>query len=669
MSAAPRAIVVTAVALTLVGIGPLAAALRMEGRADRSRIAELYGKLPLSFEANEGQLDRAVQYLARGPGYGLYLTGSAVALSLRGSGERSGAVVRMELLGARRDPRPEGLDRQVTESNYFLGNDPRCWHTRVPSYGRVRFAEVYPGVDLVYHGSPGKLEYDFVVAPGADPRRIRLGFRGAESVTLGGKGELVVHTAAGDLVEAPPVVYQEDGNGRQLVPGTYVIRGSTGGGHGDFREVSFKLGNYDRRRPLILDPVLAYSTYLGGSAFDEGHGIAVDSAGNAYVTGATFSTNFPTVNPIQPANGGSTDAFVTKINAAGTALVYSTYLGGTFDDGGSGIAVDSAGNAYVTGRTLSTNFPTVNPIQPANGGGPDAFVTKINAAGTALVYSTYLGGTFDDGGSGIAVDSAGNAYVTGFTLSTNFPTVNPIQPANGGSEDAFVTKINAAGTALVYSTYLGGSGTDDGFGIAVDSAGNAYVTGFTFSTNFPTVNPIQPANGGSEDAFVTKINAAGTALVYSTYLGGSGDDDGLGIAADSAGNAYVTGPTFSTNFPTVNPIQPANGGGADAFVTKINAAGTALVDSTYLGGTVRDEGLGIAVDSAGNAYVTGITDSTNFPTVNPIQPANGGGPDAFVAKIGNAPIAIAAIPALSVLGLILLASGLAAVGCWSLWRA
>jgi uncharacterized repeat protein (TIGR01451 family) len=381
-----------------------------------------------------------------------------------------------------------------------------------------------------------------------------------------------------------------------------------------------------------------YSTYLGGSSTDLGLGIAVDRSGNAYVTGQTFSTNFPTVNALQPSFGGApSDAFAAKINASGSALVYSTYLGGGNFDSGQGIAVDRSGNAYVTGYTTSTNFPTAHALQPSSGGGSDAFAAKINASGSALVYSTYLGGSSNDIADGIAVDSAGNAYVTGNTLSTNFPTVNALQPSSGGGFDAFAAKINASGSALIYSTYLGGSSDDFGFGIAVDRSGNAYVTGRTGSTNFPTVNALQPSSGGGNDAFAAKISVTGSALVYSTYLGGSGDENGngfAGIAVDSSGNAYVTGGTTSTNFPTVNALEPSFGGGpSDAFAAKINAGGSALVYSTYLGGTSDDYGYGIAVDSSGNAYVTGQTASTNFPTAHALQPSSGGGFDAFLAKI------------------------------------
>jgi hypothetical protein len=392
---------------------------------------------------------------------------------------------------------------------------------------------------------------------------------------------------------------------------------------------------------------LLYSTYLGGSRYgygyeDEGFGIAVDGSGNALVTGSTSALDFPTVNALQPSNGtqGTSfdDAFVTKLSPSGSALIYSTYLGGSGNDYGQGIAVDAVGNAYVTGDTFSTNFPTSNALQPAPGGPPafvDAFVAKISPSGSALLYSTYLGGSGFDRGNGIAVDGAGNAYVTGLTGSLNFPTMNPLQPANHAGIDgnAFVAKINAAGTALVYSTYLGGSGGDQGQGIAVDGSGNAYVTGYTGSTDFPTASPLQASNGGSRTSFVTKINATGLALVYSTYLGGSGGDEGQGIAVDSAGNAYVTGSTASTNFPTNQPLQANYGGGGDAFVAKIGASGSALVYSTYLGGSGSEGGGGIAVDALGNAYVTGGTGSTNFPTANALQ-ASGGGGDAFVLAIG-----------------------------------
>jgi hypothetical protein len=624
----------------------------------KARISEVYGKIPLSFEANEGQVDMSVKFLSRGQGATLFLTPAEAVLSLRGA-EHETAVVRMQLVGATRAPRVLGEELQATKSNYFIGNDSRQWHTGVAHYARVRMEGIYPGVDLLYHGNQRQLEYDLVIAPGAEPRRIRLAFRGADAIAIGAHGELILHTSSGDLVQPAPTVYQEAGERRQPVEGHYVLlapRAVQGGGEGALRQVGFALGRYDRARPLIIDPVLVYSTFLGGSGDDRGTAIAVDGAGNAYVAGLTTSTTLPGVtgSSIQPTNGGGTrDAFVTKINVAGSEIVYSTFLGGGGDDYPQGIAVDGSGNAYVTGRTSSTTFPgvTAGSIQPTNGGGYDVLVTKINAAGSALVYSTFLGGSGDEYGWAIAVDGAGNAYVTGVTGSTTFPGVtgSSIQPANGGGDDAFVTKINATGTAIVYSTFLGGSGSDGGKGIAVDGSGNAYVTGVTDSATFPGVtgSSIQPVNGGgTADAFVTKINAAGSAIVYSTFLGGSASDECHAIAVDGSGNAYVTGATASTTFPgvTAGSIQPAYGGGPyDAFVTKINPAGTAILYSTFLGRSGLDDAFGIAVDGAGNAYVTGATSSTTFPGVSgsSIQPAYGGGPyDAFVTILNAAGSAI-----------------------------
>jgi hypothetical protein len=371
---------------------------------------------------------------------------------------------------------------------------------------------------------------------------------------------------------------------------------------------------------------MVYSTYLGGSNYDYGLGIAVDpSTGDALVTGYTGSTNFPTANPLQPNYGGGLhDAFMARLSADGSALVYSTYVGGSGDDRSYGVAVDpSTGDALVTGTTDSTNFPIANPFQPTNHGGYDAFVARLSADGTALVFSSYLGGSTIDDGYGIAVDpSTGDALVTGFTGSTDFPTANPLQPTNHGGYDAFVARVSADNSLLVYSTYLGGSSYDYGQGIAVDpSTGDALVTGFTGSTDFPTANPLQPTNTGYSNTFVARVSADGSALVYSTYLGGSLYDQGNGIAVDpSTDEALVTGYTSSTDFPTANSWQPTNHGGYDAFVARVSPDGSALVYSSYLGGSGDDFALGIAVDpSSGDAFVTGYTASTNFPTANPLQ--------------------------------------------------
>jgi hypothetical protein len=632
-----------------------------------ANLVNSYGRLPLSFEANRGQTDPQVKFVARGQGYTLFLTRRAetvlvlrkpapqrdllkpaalvsVPATLNPDAAGPPAIVRMKLVGANAKPRAEALDELPGKANYFIGNDPKKWRTNVPLYAKVRYRDVYPGVDLMYYGNQRQLEHDFIVAPGADPRSITLNLAGAEKLSLDPQGALVLVVKDGELRLDKPHIYQDVDGARREISGGYVLKNA--------HRVGFQVAAYDASRPLVIDPTLFYSTYLGGSSNEHGLGIAVDAAGNACVTGYTLSTNFPTTSgAIQSANQGGYDAFVTKLNPAGSApLVYSTYLGGGSDEQGLGIAVDAAGNAYVTGYTQSTNFPTTSgAFQTANQGLVDAFVTKLNPTGTApLVYSTYLGGNDQEQGDGIAVDATGNAYVTGYTQSTNFPTTpGAFQTANQGGYDAFVTKLNPTGSApLVYSTYLGGSDLDQGRGIAVDAAGNAYVAGYTQSTNFPTTSgAFQPAPaGGLTDAFVTKLNPTGSApLVYSTYLGGSSGDAGFGIAVDSIGNAYVTGFTHSTNFPTTaGAIQSANQGGYDAFVTALNPLGTApLIYSTYLGGSSDEIGHGIAVD-AGNAYVTGDTESTNFPTTpGAFQTANGGLSDAFAAKITGLPFAFA----------------------------
>jgi hypothetical protein len=645
-------------------------------------MGEAYGRLPLSFEANGGQTSPEVKFFSRGDGYGLYLTAHEAVLRLR-SAERAGrndrgddslaghsghqplahtrergtnnlrpairnpqwSVLRMSLAGANERAGVEGLEEQPGKSNYFIGRDASRWRTNVASYTRVRYAGVYPGVDLEYYGNQRQLEYDFRVAPGASPDRIRFVFRGAKHVSVDAEnGDLRIETEGGELRQHKPFVYQEIDGGRKEIEGHYAPLDAPKSKRRtpDSQLVGFEVAEYDRTQPLVIDPVLSYSTYLGGTSGETIESIAVDSFGNAYVTGFTTSTDFPTQNPLQPASGGSSDSFVTKLNATGTARLYSTYLGGIGNDEGSSIAVDANGNAYVTGDTQANDFPTTaGAFQPAFGGGTtDAYVTKLNPTGSALVYSTYLGGGVDETGFGLALDAAGNAYVTGNTTSTNFPTITgAFQPANSGAGDAFVTKLNAAGSALMYSTFLGGTNTEAGNDIAVDALGNAYLTGVTFSTDFPVQGAFQPASGGVNDAFVTKLNAAGTALVYSTYLGGGDREFGEGIALDASGNAYVAGATESTNFPTQNPFQAANAGSAgvsDVFVTKFNAAGSALVYSTYLGGNLQDSGTEVAVDSHGNAYIVGETVSPDFPVQDAFQATPPSGDDAFVTKLNAA---------------------------------
>ncbi len=602
-----------------------------------NNLPEVYGQLPLGFEANQGQTDAQVRYLARGAGYALFLTPAEAVLRLHGATDN--AVLGLRLLGANPAPAVVGLDALPGHSNYLIGNNSHNRHADIPTYARVAYRGVYSGVDLVYYGNQSQLEYDFLVAPGADLTAIRFQVEGAWEATTDAAGDLVLHAGAGDVVEHAPVLYQEVAGVRQPVSGRFVLEG---GG-----QVGFQVGAFDRSRALVIDPVLAYSTYLGGLGSDAGMGVAVDAAGNAYVTGATASTNFPTTSgALQTTAQGGGDAFVAKLNAAGTQLVYATYLGGSGNDVGTGIAVDAAGSAYVTGSTSSGDFPvTSDAFQTGNHGSNDAFVAKLSADGARLVYASYLGGSGSDVATGIAVDAAGNAYVTGQTSSPDFPTTpGAFQTSRPGVENGFVAKLGADGTALAYATYLGGSSEDGATGIAVDGAGNAYVTGYTASTNFPvTPGAYQASNHGGDDAFAAKLNAAGAQLVYATYLGGLANDEGTAIAVDSAGNAYITGATDSANFPTtLGAFQTRKSGGADAFVAKLSAAGTQLVYGTYLGGSSSDGGTGVAVDAVGNAYVTGYTSSLDFPTTpDAIQRTRRGRQDAFVAKLNATGAALA----------------------------
>jgi beta-propeller repeat-containing protein len=627
----------------------------------------------MTFEPNQGQAAKPVQYLARGKGYALLLTSSAAWLALRQPEQRPGAaalpdfpllpasfgtsnsgrpsapqdepsfeprasMVKIELVGTSPDARILGIDKIASTSNYFVGQDAGQWRTRIPNYAKVEYRHVYPGVDLVYYGNHGQLECDFVVEPGASPGTIHLRIDGASSIKVGERGDLKLGIAGGAVRFEHPSVYQRHGDVAQPVPGTFVLEADN--------QVGFQVGTYDRRSALVIDPVLVYATYLGGTSSNLAQGVAVDSSGSAYLTGQTLSVNFPTANPIQKALVAGSDAFVTKFNTQGSALAYSTYLGGTLADNATAIAVDDSGNAYVTGSTLSTDFPLKNAVQTTcqgcASGLANVFVTRISADGSALVYSTFLGGTKGNTPGAIAADSSGNAYVIGTTTSADFPIANAIQGGLKGSSDAFVTKIGAAGSPLVYSTFLGGASTDDGRWIAVDSSGNAYITGTTSSTDFPVVTPaIQGSCRGcpsGKGPYVAKINAAGSALVYSTFLGGtSGSDASQGIAVDSAGNAYVTGQVVSKDFPLANAFQSALKGASDAFVTKINAAGSSLVYSTYLGGSNAENGVhgSIAADEFGNVYVTGDTNSPDFPIVNQLQRSLLGSDDAFVAVLNS----------------------------------
>ncbi|MCL5670588.1 MAG: SBBP repeat-containing protein, partial [Acidobacteria bacterium] len=539
-----------------------------------------------------------------------------------------------------RDAKITGEDRLPSYTSYFLGNDPRDWHTHIPNYARVRYHQAYPGIDLVYYGRQGRLENDFVISPGANPKSIRMGLKGAEAMGLDGSGNLELKVRGGKVYLRRPEAYQGRGAGRREVAVRYVVEAGN--------EVGFALGPYDRRQELVIDPVLSYSTYLGGNGGDIGYGIAVDSSGNAYITGTTGSLNFPTTTGGQDTSGGGSDAFVTKFNPAGSALIYSVYLGGGDADIGTGIAVDSAGDAYISGYTSSTNFPTTSgAFQVINGGNIDAFLTKLSPTGTSLVYSTYLGGSGIDYGRAVAVDASGDAFVTGSTQSTDFPTMNPLQVGLDGGSDAFLAEFNPSGTALLYSTYLGGSGADEALAIALDGQGNPYIAGYTFSSNFPTQSAFQPSLSGASDAFVTEISPETSSLVFSTYLGGSGMDSAQSLAIDSTGSLYLAGKTTSNDFPGVSTgvAQATYNAQGDAFIAKLAPGATQIVYATYLGGSGLDQANGIAIDSSGNAFVTGFTQSGDFPLADALQKIlgiTGAGScgstpcaDAFVSELGS----------------------------------
>jgi hypothetical protein len=674
--------------------------------------AEAYGRLPLSFEENVGQTAQEVRYVSRGSGYELFLTPQEAVLGLRApvtydwsplhrhetlkaihaaARARTMTAIRMQFEGANPSAQISATDRLAKRTSYFIGSDPRKWHTDIRSFARVKYTDIYPGVDLVFYGNHGKLEYDFVVAAGADPKAIRLRFEGARKVRIGAHGDVLLGVTGGEVALQKPLVYQVVKGERREIAGSYRLRK----GH----RVSFTVSDYDRNSPLILDPVLNYSTYLGGSSDDgvaPGMGIAVDSAGNAYVAGFTFSIDFPTTaanalnaGPLTTNPAGA--AFVTEMNPTGTAEIYSTYLTGTTGaiTGAlaTAVALDSTGKIYVTGQAYSPDFPTTANALKQSPNAPDtigtSFISKIDptlSGAASLVYSSYIGGTngtLGDFGNGIAADASGNAYVVGISYSSpgaalaDFPvTANAFQSTlNTVNGNAFLTRIDttqSGAASLIYSTYLGGAGAnagaagglgfgDEGFGVTVDTSSNAYIAGATSSTDFPTTanafRTTVPTNNAKDAAFVARIDttkSGAASLIYSTYLGGEALDAGLGIGLgpNSPNNvplAYVTGVTESLAFPTVpagafQKNNPATGNSA-AFVSLIDTGGTgstSLTYSTFLGGSVNTTGVGIRADAQGNAYVGGATASLNFPVTagafEPVFPAGATGAG-FLSKL------------------------------------
>ncbi len=669
---------VAAMALLGAGAAGTNPVIEPKGQAPLQDIARAYSRLPLSFEANHGQTDTRVKFLARGNGYNVLLRPAEAEIKLRRQREgkltervngRAGllteperASVTMRLVGA--DPSAKGRAerRQRGVSHYLRGRNDSSWIRNVPHFERVRFEDVYQGVDVVYYGNQRQLEHDFVVAPGADPNQVQLEFAGAKSVSVDGSGNLSVETPSGSLGLQKPLVYQEIEGARLHIDSAYTLA--------DNGKVGFQIAEYDKSKPLVIDPVLLWGTYLGGSGLDQGNGLALDPEGFVYVSGSTDSVDFPTTaGAFQTNNAGLTDAYVCKINEEGTELVYSTYIGGTGQDYGNDVAVDMAGRPYVCGATNSQDFPIASPpgtepAQPIYGGGAaDAFVTRLTVDGSGIFYSTYVGNYAppkvipqEDIAYAIAVDPAGNAYITGSTTGGEFWTVSPIQGLyGGGPTDAFVTGLDVLGQ-ISFSTFLGGGpenyggntdfgeGTDVGYGIDVDSQGFVYICGGTNSKyTFPVFNNLQRVNRSKRpdhsDGWVAKMVPSGQKFVWSTYLGGVNDDKALDVAADEVGNAYVTGYTKSNNFPISKkeprPYRGTPYGKADAFVTKIDAAGFQLVYSTYLGGSGDDFGQAIAVGPNGIAYVTGYTSSVNFPTTRAMQKHFGGLFDAFVTKLDS----------------------------------
>ncbi len=590
----------------------------------KSKLDKIYEQLPLSFETNIGQVDPSVKFISHGFDYNLLLTNNKAILV---SNHKQDTNLSLEFVGANNEVKVAGNNQLLTKTNYLLGQDNSKWQKEITNYGQVAYQQIYPGVDLIFYGNKKNLEYDLIVAPSINPSFIQLKFEGLqEPIKVNEQGDLLLVTESGIVRQHKPLIYQEIAGNKLPISGSYNIN--------EANLVSFSVGDYDQSQPLIIDPEISYATYIGGSLTDQANAVAIDAAGNAYIVGSTSSTNFPVASALQRNfGGGPFDVFVAKINPAGTNLVYATYFGGSSIDQGFDIAVDSSGSAYITGLTISSNFPNQNALQTVKGGGTfDAFVTKLNPAGNNLVYSTYLGGNDDDQAFSLAVNSTGNVFITGSTSSRNFPGTQ--NSSLGGPSDGFVTQLNAQGNQIVYSRFLGGSDEDECSSIVVDSTNNAYITGDTFSSNFPTLMAIQSTLSGGQDAFLTKLTPTGT-MLYSTYFGGSGNDEGTDVAVDTDNNAYLTGTTSSTNLLVKGALQRNLAGGVDAFITKFDPTGANLVYSTYLGGKLDDTVSAINVDSVGSAYITGATFSTDFPTAKPIQDKNKGISDVFVSVLDS----------------------------------
>ncbi|MEK7867521.1 MAG: SBBP repeat-containing protein [Planctomycetota bacterium] len=587
-------------------------------------------RLPLSFVENRGQADDDVRYIARAEGHSFFLTDEALVVATAG-----GRSVRVRF-ASDHPTTPTGRAPQAARFNYFLGNDPAGWTTDVPGWGEVAYEGLLPGVDLVYRGDHGRVKYEFVVAPGANPASIHLIYEGTDGLTLRGDGAIDVRLGDEILREERPVVFQREDGVSVPVKAAYRIERL-----GEAWKVSFDLGDYDPSLPLVIDPVLAYSSYHGGNESDWTYGFTTDAAGNLYVSGETGSADFPTTPAsYRPTPVTAADGYVYKLDPTGSVLLFGTYIGGTgTDDAMLGVQLDAAGNLCMSGWTNSADFPTVNPIQATYGGGSwDAILVKLSADGSTLLASSYLGGTADDWTDWMELDAAGSWYLNGNTNSTDFPTASPMQPANGGSWDLFVAKVNPAVSTLVYSTYVGGSGDEYSWWTCIrpDSAGGVFASGYTNSADFPTRNPRQAANAGGWDAVLFRLNAAGSDYVFSTYLGGTGGDFGYALDLDVDGNIVFCGETGSADFPVVNAIQGTIAGEDDVFVSRIDPTGANLLSSTFFGGAGTEWPTDLQADRFGILHLVGTTNSRAFPTRYAPQATLGGGWDAFATRFDGA---------------------------------
>jgi hypothetical protein len=622
-------------------------------RPDPGQTADVaaVGASSFAFVANVGQFPTDVKFMADGAGTRLWFTPNGVVYHLSRLIHHTSndplidvgciqsalpdsvehLAIKLVLDGSNGSTVIQGENGSESKFNFLIGNDPSEWHYNVPAYERVAYRDVYPGIDLKYYGNSRQMEYDFVVAPGADPTQISMVYKGIRQLSITPDGDLQVETDFGNIIEKKPEIYQVIDGSRVQVAGGYQLTG--------IHSFKFQLSdNYNPDVPLVIDPVLIYSSYLGGGKYEYGRAVAVNFSGNAYITGYVNSLDFPLENALDSSFNGTTavdfDVFVSELSSGGDSLLFSTYVGGSGDDRGLELAVDGSGSVYVTGVSSSTDFPIVSALQTNNGGGKDAFVFKLNSSGTSLIFSTYLGGSSDDAASGLAL-FGDEVCVTGYTRSSDFDlSSTPLDNTLGGSQDAFVTHLNSSGSALISSTYLGGAGVDAGTGIDISVGGDIFVCGYTLSDDFPVAGAIlDTLTGGSTygDAFVSRLAPSGASLVYSTYLGGLGEDVAYRIKVDDSLNAYIVGSTYSPDFPTSAAYQSTKAGGYDAFLTKLPADGSVLTYSTFLGGSVDDFGTALALDEWHQVYLTGVTNSVNFPTVEPYDGTFNSNYDAFAS--------------------------------------